>query len=108
MTKRGHEAPLLDNTGGPDLFNTSGPEIPVQDMDDAQSQTSEAIEQPPKPLAEIMEDHEQRKAARAARWQELTDSNWLPGRVEAQLDKEFPDLKTSDQIEDEDKAQDAA
>ncbi|MGH7156842.1 MAG: hypothetical protein ACREGG_01905 [Candidatus Saccharimonadales bacterium] len=108
MTKRGHEAPHLDNAKGPNLFNPLAQEIPVPGTSSEPAQISEGEEQPPKPITEIMAEHEQRTAERAARWQELTDSNWLPGRIEEQLDKEFPDLKTSDQIERESRAQDAA
>jgi hypothetical protein len=61
-----------------------------------------------KPIEEIMKEHEQRVAARAARWQELTDSNWPPGRIEEKLDAEFPDLKTPEKVEAENLRREAA
>jgi len=61
-----------------------------------------------KPLAEVMGEIAEREAAKAARWQELTDSNWPPGRIEEKLAAEFPDLKTSEQIESEDLRHEAA
>jgi hypothetical protein len=61
-----------------------------------------------KPLAEVMEDLEKRKAQRAQRWQELTDSNWPPGRIDEKLDAEFPDLKSPEQVESENLRREAA
>jgi hypothetical protein len=104
-SKLGHEQPDLDSRAAPEgslLSHASEPAEPASD-------TSLAAERESiKPVSEIMEVYQQRLAERAVRWQELTDSNWLPGRVKAQLDKEFPDLKSSEQIEQEELARNAA
>ena len=54
----------------------------------------------PIPL-EASEQIETRQAQYAARWGELDRANWPPGRIKEKLDKEFPDLRTSAQIEQE-------
>ncbi|MEX1995280.1 MAG: hypothetical protein WD887_00685 [Candidatus Saccharimonadales bacterium] len=60
-----------------------------------------------KPVDEIMVDHHQQVAERGARHETLTDANWLPGRITEALDREFPDLRTPEKIEQLDKKQDA-
>lgn len=61
-----------------------------------------------KPLAEVFEDIEKRKAQRAERWQELTDSNWPPGRIEEKLDAEFPELIPVERQFEEERKREAA
>jgi hypothetical protein len=60
-----------------------------------------------KPVAELMEEHAKRQKEKAARWEELTDRNWLPGRVKEKLDQEFPDLRTPEEIEQLEREADA-
>lgn len=55
---------------------------------------------PPKPVADVLAEREERVEQRAARWEELTDKNKPPGRIEEILDKEFPDLRSPERIEE--------
>lgn len=108
MTKPGHEQPEYDYRSFAEgtLF-AQGVE---QETGEAQPEAPEAEVGAiaVKPVAEIMEEHERRTAERAQRWLDLTDSNWPPGRIEQQLDIEFPDLKSAEKIEAEDLKRDAA
>jgi hypothetical protein len=97
MTKRGHEAPLLDNSSQPNLFNQQGP---VQEQTDAPVPAEGAAQTlAPKPIAEIMDEHASREAEKAAKKEQLINANWLPGRIEQELDRLFPDLRSPETTE---------
>ena len=52
-----------------------------------------------KPVAEIMAQYESRVKERGERWEQLSDSNWPEGRIQEALDREFPELRTAERIE---------
>jgi hypothetical protein len=101
MSKRGHEAPLLDNSSKGDLFSSLP--VPEQIQTDP-VMPAEASPAPIKSREEIMEEFHKRSVERDARRDQLTRSNWPPGRIKEQLDKEFPDLLTSEDLEEREKA----
>lgn len=106
MTKPGHERPNLDNRGYPEgtLFSQF-----TEDAQPAAESTPETPEsdQVIKPVSEIMAEHEQLTVSREQYRQELIDRNWPPGRADEEADRKFP-FKTSDDVEREEKAKDAA
>jgi len=105
MTERGHKQPLFDNTSEANLFTGQLPERDTPELPLEPGPARELDQGTRKSLAEIALDHKQRQQAYAARWEELTDSNWPPGRIAEMLDKEFPDLRTPERIEELEKRQ---
>jgi hypothetical protein len=97
MAKPGHEQPELDYRSAPESSLLSSTPDELQDAVGKSPEAAASVEI--KPVAEIMADHESRQAEKAARWEELTNANWPPGRIEERLDAEFPDLRTSEEIE---------
>jgi hypothetical protein len=103
MSKLGHEQPEFDNRAFPEdsLFS---PEIRPSETLPLESPQETEETGAITPVADIMDEHQKRVEERAARWQELTDKNWPPGRVEERLKAEFPDLITADAIEQDEVA----
>lgn len=99
MAKRGHEQPIFDHKGEPEetLLSQPKPEL-VQEVElTAETNTEPKVEK--KSVEQIMAEHETRLAERAAKWEEMTNANWPPGRVEQALDALFPDLRSPERIE---------
>ena len=105
MTERGHKQPLFDNTSEANLFTGQLPERDTPKLPLEPGPARELDQGTRKSLAEIALDHKQRQQAYAARWEELTDNNWPPGRIGQVLDKEFPDLRAPERIEELEKSQ---
>lgn len=107
MTKLGHEQPNFDFRAQPEdsLLSRSSNGALAEFPADAATEQTEA---PIKPVEEIMAEHEVRVAERAAKWEELTNANWPPGRVEQALDALFPDLRSPEKIEEISIKEDAA
>lgn len=99
MAKIGHEQPIFDHRGEPEgtFFSQPEPEA-IPDAVPLTGTVSEPEVEKKSP-EQIKAEREQRVTARAKRWEELTNANWPPGRIEELLDKESPDLHTAERIE---------
>lgn len=53
----------------------------------------------PPALSEVFASHDERAKERAKRAEELDNSNWPQSRIAEALDREFPDLRTPERIE---------
>jgi len=108
VTKPGHEVDSFEYRGYAEdsLFaNAAKQESPVEQPEPAiEDLGATAV----KPVAEVLEDLEKRRAERAELEQQLIARNWMPGWIQRELDAKFPDLKPVEQQYKEDQQREAA